>query len=106
MNPATPVFKLRNPGKAEQHLHSIQIRERTAAQNCLNFDTRNPPGEKVSTLFTIDRPLPKLDIADSTPVSRSIFSIAYKEVGYPLYPPLGSKRLEFMYLLVILETLL
>jgi len=50
--------------------------------------------------------IPKLDVADSTPVSRSIFSIAYKEVGYPLYPPLGSKRLEFMYLLVILETLL
>jgi hypothetical protein len=75
MNPATPVFKLRNPEKAEQHLHSIQIRERTAAQNCLNFDTRNPPGEKVSTLFTIDRPLPKLDVAGSNPVSRSIFSI-------------------------------
>ena len=32
-----------------------------------------------------DCQLPQPDVAGSTPVSRSIFSIAYKEFGYPLY---------------------
>ena len=39
--------------------------------------------------------LPKLDVAGSNPVSRSMFSAIYKEFKYPPYPPLSSRPLIY-----------
>ncbi len=45
------------------------------------FDSWNAAGKTVCPLFTIDSPLPKLDVAGSTPVSRSNFSIMYDAIA-------------------------
>ena len=37
--------------------------------------------------------LPKLDVAGSNPVSRSMFSMTYKDFGYPPNTPLSRKPL-------------
>jgi hypothetical protein len=41
--------------------------------------TRKPRLQRLSRLFTIEVHFPKLDVAGSNPVSRSMFSISYRE---------------------------
>jgi hypothetical protein len=48
--------------------------------------------------------LPKLDVAGSSPVSRSIFSITYEDFADPQNPPFSCKDLIFRYLRPILST--
>jgi hypothetical protein len=40
--------------------------------------TRKPRLQRLSRLFTFEVHFPKLDVAGSNPVSRSMFSIAYR----------------------------
>ena len=47
---------------------------------------------------------PKLDVAGSSPVSRSIFSITYEDFAHPPNPPFSCKNLIFRYLRPILPT--
>ena len=48
--------------------------------------------------------LPKLDVAGSSPVSRSIFSITYGDFAHPPNPPFGCKYFIFSHLRSILPT--
>ncbi len=48
--------------------------------------------------------LPKLDVAGSTPVSRSIFSTSYEDFPHSPNPPFSCKCLILSYLLGILPT--
>jgi hypothetical protein len=48
--------------------------------------------------------LPKLDVAGSNPVSRSIFSIIYENFPHPPHPPFIWKYLILSYLWWILPT--
>ena len=43
--------------------------------------TRKQRHRRLSHLFTIDAHIPKLDVAGSIPVSRSIFSITYSSIA-------------------------
>ncbi len=47
---------------------------------------------------------PKLDVAGSNPVSRSIFSTTYEAFAHPPNPPFSCKDLIFRYLRQILST--
>ena len=49
--------------------------------------------------------LPKLDVAGSTPVSRSIFSITYEDFPHPPNPPFSRKPLILMYFRLTLHRL-
>ena len=56
---------------------------------------RNSQQKRASDLDPTYVWIPKLDVTGSNPVSRSIFSITYKELKYPPYPPLRSNHHAF-----------
>src|ERR1035437_6213686 len=54
---------------------------------------RNSQQKRASDLDPIYVWIPKLDVAGSSPVSRSIFSSTYKDFGYPPNTPLSRNPL-------------
>ena len=51
--------------------------------------------ERLYPLFTIDDNIPKLDVAGSIPVSRSIFSISYRTVDFRGLPKVSIGDIAF-----------
>jgi hypothetical protein len=71
-------------------LYSISSRTEHRNGNSVIFRRLKSLPETLKSLLTIFAQFPKLDVAGSNPVSRSIFSITYEKIGYPPYPPLRS----------------
>jgi hypothetical protein len=83
-----PAYYLGNRGPellGEHHLNTVKLRADVQNENWLNSIARKRPTKTPCSLFAIDSPIPKLDVAGSNPVSRSIFSITWKDSFYPLH---------------------
>ncbi len=58
----------------EHHLNTGKLRPEVQNENCLNSIARKRSTKTLCSLLSFDSRFPKLDVAGSTPVSRSIFS--------------------------------
>ena len=59
----------------EHRLSIVQRRGRTELENPITSIARMKPSKTLCSLFANDVPFPKLDVAGSSPISRSILSI-------------------------------
>ena len=64
-------------------LCSVKSRAKAQSENWVFSIARTRCPETQCSLFPICCRLPKLDVAGSSPVSRSIFSITYKNIEKP-----------------------
>src|SRR5665213_2430453 len=79
-------------------LCSVKNRAKAQGENWVILNRQKEVQETQCSLFPIGCRLPKLDVAGSTPVSRSIFSIIYEPSPHPPNPPFGCKYHIFSYL--------
>src|SRR5260221_13408184 len=85
----TPIqFTLRRGGIPVFNIWAVR---RRSSQVCY----RQLSGDQIVGVF-LEGHLPKLDVAGSNPVSRSIFSITYADSPHPPNPPLACKCLIFI----------
>jgi hypothetical protein len=65
------VSRGRGAPQREHHLNTVKRSPDAQNENWLNSIARKRPTKTPCSLFAIDSPIPKLDVAGSTPVSRS-----------------------------------
>jgi hypothetical protein len=65
----------------EHHLNTVKRSPDAQNENWLNSIARKRSTKTPCSLFAIDSPIPKLDVAGSNPVSRSNFSTTWDLSG-------------------------
>jgi hypothetical protein len=67
---------------SEQMVNTIKFFAGIQNENCMGSIARTSRTKTALSLFSIDRRLPKLDVAGSTPVSRSMYFQQLKRQRY------------------------
>jgi hypothetical protein len=66
--------------RGEHRLNTVKLCADVQNENWLNPIARKRPTKTLCSLLSIDSRLPKLNVAGSIPVSRSIFSITQEDI--------------------------